>query len=74
VHCVARRAAHAAQSAEIGGIGKIFFSEDVRDNDFEGKTREADTRLSIEFPLSRARACFGGACGVDGHRDRAVRA
>jgi len=45
-----------------------------RMKNFEGNTGEADTRLSIEFPLSRARACFGGACGVDGHRDRAVRA
>jgi|TARA_B110000971_G_scaffold88323_1_gene90714 hypothetical protein len=68
IHSVAHPTTHPANSREVCGIGQIFFSEDVRDNDIEGKTRDAVARMSIEDPPYLARACFDVMRRVDGHR------
>ena len=71
IHGVAHATTYAAKTRKVGGIGKIFFSEDVRDDDFEGKTRDGDPRLNIELSLCRACACFDTVPRrVVGHRGR----
>eukprot|EP00230_Micromonas_polaris_P009415 CAMPEP_0117633946 /NCGR_PEP_ID=MMETSP0802-20121206/5416_1 /TAXON_ID=38833 /ORGANISM="Micromonas sp., Strain CCMP2099" /LENGTH=76 /DNA_ID=CAMNT_0005438549 /DNA_START=534 /DNA_END=761 /DNA_ORIENTATION=- len=61
IHSVAHPTTYPAKHREVCGIGQIFFSEDVRDNDIEGKTRDGNARMSIQMPPYLARACFDTA-------------
>ena len=67
IHRVAHRATDPAKHREVGRIGEIFLSEDVRDDDIE---RDDDVRLNIEGSQFLARACADAARRDDGHRGR----
>jgi hypothetical protein len=67
IHRVAHRTTDPAKHREVGRIGEIFFSEDVRDDDIE---REDDVRLNIEGSQFLARACADATRRDDGNRGR----